>query len=207
MAAPKKTTYINAELDYNLAFFAGVYKITNSVNGKFYVGSSISLYKRLSEHFEKLRKGIHKNPHLQASYLKYGEVFTIEILKVCKRDEIFQVEQYYLDTLNPDYNINKMATGRHGPMRKETIEKRRVSQYKPIEQYDENGNFIAEYKCIDDIFKKFNINKTGAIVDHLKGKQRVFQGYFWCYKGSKPLIRKKKNRWQQEQEKKKPLYQ
>jgi hypothetical protein len=196
MAAPNKTTYINTELDYNLAFFAGVYMIKNSINGKSYIGSSISLYKRLSEHFEKLRKGIHKNPHLQSSYLKYGNVFNFEILKICKPEEVFQTEQYYLDAIKPEYNINKMATGRHGPMRKETIEKRSLSQYKPVEQYDENGNLIAEYKCINDVFEKFKINKTGAIVDHLKGKQRIFQGYFWCYKGGSPLIRKKRNRWQ-----------
>lgn len=205
MAAPKKTTFINTELNYNLAFFSGVYRIVNSKNGKTYIGSSISLYKRLSEHFEKLRKGIHKNPHLQSSYLKYGNVFKVEILKLCNPDEIFQTEQYYLDLLKPEYNINKMATGRHGPMRKETIEKGVRSRYKPVEQYDKEGKLIAEYKCIDDVFKAFNINKTGAIVDHLKGKQRVFQGYFWCYKGETPLIREKRNRWQQE--KKKHLYQ
>ena len=175
MAAPKKTTYINTELDYNLAFFAGVYMIKNSINGKSYIGSSISLYKRLSEHFEKLRKGIHKNPHLQSSYLKYGDVFNFEILKICKPEEVFQTEQYYLDAIKPEYNINKMATGRHGPMRKETIEKRSLSQSKPVEQYDEDGNLIAEYKCINDVFEKFKINKTGAIVDHLKVNKEYFK--------------------------------
>lgn len=194
--ALKKTTYINTELEYNLAFFSGVYKITNLINGKFYIGSSKSLYKRLSEHFEKLKKGTHKNPHLQSSYLKYGNVFKHEILKICKPNEIFEVEQYYLDLLKPEYNINKIATGRHGPLRKETIEKRSITRHKPIEQYDKDGNLIAEYKCINDIFAKFNINKTGAIVDHLKGKQRIFQGYFWCYKGGTPSIREKRNRWQ-----------
>ena len=98
--------------------------------------------------------------------------------------------------IKPEYNINKIATVRHGPMRRETIEKRSLSQSKPVQQYDENGKLIAEFKSITEVFEKFNIKKTGAIVDHLKGKQRIFQGYFWCYKGGSPLIRKKRNRWQ-----------
>jgi group I intron endonuclease len=50
-----------------------IYKITNKINGKFYIGSSVDTRKRFWKHKCQLRKGNHPNAHLQASWLKYGE--------------------------------------------------------------------------------------------------------------------------------------
>lgn len=50
-----------------------VYQITNIVSKKFYIGSSSNLYERWRKHKNKLRKGTHTNPHLQASWDKHGE--------------------------------------------------------------------------------------------------------------------------------------
>lgn len=195
MAKSTKTTYINTELDYNNSFFSGIYKITNIKNGKFYIGSARSLYKRHSEHFEKLHKGSHKNPHLQSSFNKYGNVFKFEILKLCNFEELFNVEQYYIDVLNPQYNINKKATGRHLPHSLKTKLKISKSQYKKVNQYDDQGTLINKFNSLLEVFKYFNIPKTGGLSSHLTGKQRTFKGYFWCYDNSTPIIRQKKNRW------------
>lgn len=51
---------------------AGVYLISNNVNGKCYVGSTIHLDQRRREHFSKLANNKHINVHLQNAYNKYG---------------------------------------------------------------------------------------------------------------------------------------
>ena len=51
----------------------GIYKINNVINNKFYVGSAVDLKRRKTRHFSELRTGKHKNRHLQAAWVKYGE--------------------------------------------------------------------------------------------------------------------------------------
>ena len=42
--------------------------------------------------------------------LKYGySAFSLEILEYCNKEDIISREQYYIDTLNPEYNILKVA--------------------------------------------------------------------------------------------------
>ena len=80
----------------------GVYKITNRVNGKIYVGSSKNIYERWNQHKDKLRNNCHDNAHLQNAWIKYGENnFKFEIIEECDPNVQFEREQYYLNTLNP----------------------------------------------------------------------------------------------------------
>ena len=51
----------------------GVYKILNTVDNKFYIGSSINIQKRFKGHTSALNKGIHNNQYLQRAWNKYGE--------------------------------------------------------------------------------------------------------------------------------------
>ena len=93
----------------------GIYKIENKENGKFYIGSAVHFYNRKSDHFRRLRLGIHKNTHLQNSYNKYGkENFTMFLIEECTKEELSVKEQYYIDTLKPDYNICSKVEGRWG---------------------------------------------------------------------------------------------
>lgn len=104
----------------------GIYQILNTKNGKFYIGSSKNLRKRCKTHFSNLRKNKHKNIILQQAFNKYGiEAFNFNIIeKVEDFNNLINREQYYIDTLNPKYNINKIANSSLGVKRRfETIEK------------------------------------------------------------------------------------
>ena len=80
----------------------GVYKITNIINGKIYVGSSKDIEDRWWHHKYELNSRIHKNTHLQNAWNKYKEHnFIFEIIEECSPQIQFEREQYYLDTLNP----------------------------------------------------------------------------------------------------------
>lgn len=106
----------------------GVYEIKNKINGKRYIGStSINFNKRLVHHLNELRRNNHKNVYLQNSWNKYGEYnFEFNILEVVDKCRTLEVEQSYLDTLKPEYNINPLATGTPNLV-EEVIEKRTKS--------------------------------------------------------------------------------
>lgn len=105
---------------------SGVYIIFNSINNKFYIGSSFYLKKRFSAHILSLSKGQHHSEYLQRSWDKYGsKSFVFAVIELCEKDKCKEREQYYIDTYNPKYNIcvdaiAVMAGRKHKP---ETLEK------------------------------------------------------------------------------------
>lgn len=76
-----------------------IYKITNVINGKIYIGSSIDVEIRKKKHYYKLINNKHNNSHLQSSWNKYGESnFKFEIIEEVKdKDILLEREQYWLD--------------------------------------------------------------------------------------------------------------
>lgn len=98
----------------------GIYRILNTKNDKFYIGSSVNLYKRSCEHIRLLNLGKHPNLILQRSYNKNSEYYKIEILEIVDknigRKELLKIEQGYLDKYKTydnkfGYNFNPYATG------------------------------------------------------------------------------------------------
>ena len=98
----------------------GVYKITNKINGNFYIGSTIRSFKdRFKEHCGKFmlflnRGGRLDNPILWKAYEKYGiENFQVDILKVMNNatlNEILEQEEKYINELKPLYTICQNPT-------------------------------------------------------------------------------------------------
>lgn len=65
-----------------------IYKITNALNGHFYVGSSVNVRARFWQHRSELQKGIHHCQHLQRAWNKYGEDnFGFEIVEQVGTDQ------------------------------------------------------------------------------------------------------------------------
>jgi len=98
---------------------SGIYRITCTVTGKFYIGSAIDLNKRWRDHFTQLRHNIHKNPKLQAAWNKYGEQsFIFEVLELVLPMSLTAREQYWFNKLNPfgrnGFNIDRIAGSRYG---------------------------------------------------------------------------------------------
>lgn len=104
----------------------GIYKIVNTVNGHFYIGSTFNLGKRRNRHFSELRLETHYNIHLQRSFKKYGEnKFYFVPIIICDIDNLAIYEQILIDGLHPHYNIRKDATSNKGVTKSE-YEKIRV---------------------------------------------------------------------------------
>jgi group I intron endonuclease len=101
---------------------AGVYCWTNIESGKKYVGSSVDLYRRFMQYYNiKYITRASKSSLICKALLKYGySSFTLEILEYCEISDLIKREQYYIDTLKPEYNILKVAGSLFGY--KHTIE-------------------------------------------------------------------------------------
>ena len=78
---------------------AGIYKIVNSANGKFYVGHAADLRRRWSKHLRDLSKGVHHSQKLQRAWNKYGkEAFKFVIFEAVEAPRLVKPEQYELHT-------------------------------------------------------------------------------------------------------------
>ena len=66
---------------YRKGLAAGIYTITNTANGKVYVGQSGEYIRRLADHKKRLRRRVHENKLLQEDYLKSGTAFEYKIVK------------------------------------------------------------------------------------------------------------------------------
>jgi len=84
-----------------------VYKITNIVNGKCYIGSAINYITRVKRHLNDLKVGRHHSSKLQRSYDKYGVCnFIFEIIEVVNDvNLLLEIEQKWIDKLTPDFNM------------------------------------------------------------------------------------------------------
>lgn len=88
----------------------GIYEIVNKIDGKRYVGSSIDIDRRWRDHRRYLNKGCHNSIYLQRAWDKYGyEQFEFVLIEKCEKIVLTEREQYFLDTLNPEYNLCKVA--------------------------------------------------------------------------------------------------
>ena len=96
----------------------GIYRLVNKVNGKTYIGSSANLARRLRVYydFSYLSVRIAKSKSLiYSSILKHGySNFQLEILEYCLPENVISREQYYMDLLKPEYNLNSTAGSRLG---------------------------------------------------------------------------------------------
>ena len=143
----------------------GVYKITNKINGDFYIGSCDRCFKeRFKEHcryYEMYKEGKRNNlhPKLWNAYDKYGiENFSIDVIEVLSgktSKEILEREEFFIHDLNPRYNISLYPTcgGKPNLGRKLDQEwKRKI------------GEKSKQYKHSEETLKKVSENnKKGAV--------------------------------------------
>ncbi len=88
----------------------GCYSITNTVNGKVYIGCSNRMYDRWNNHRQDLRNNRAHNPHLQNAWNKYGETaFEFKPIIFCEKEflddyEIKLIKLYKTQDKNVGYN-------------------------------------------------------------------------------------------------------
>ena len=96
-----------------------LYRINNTVTGDFYVGSAWRPMERRGYHWNRLKKNTHPNTLLQRAANKYGW-WNFEFLIIrswdaedLDRNTLYRLEQQYLNSLNPKYNIARIVGRPH----------------------------------------------------------------------------------------------
>jgi group I intron endonuclease len=108
-----------------------VYKITNTLTGDFYIGSSTNLYKRYYTHVNHMKKGKMSCILLNRAAKKYGEEnFSFEILVKCPPEYVLKLEQWFISNLNPKYNVAKIAGSNLGIKRTEEVKLKKSDSQK-----------------------------------------------------------------------------
>jgi group I intron endonuclease len=133
----------------------GIYIIQNTINKKLYVGSSVNVNSRLSQHKHQLKKKIHPNQKLQNAVNKYSlNNFKFSILEPVKDIDLLKdKEKFWIDCLNSrddGYNIT-------------------VDTYCPAREL----SCLPEYKQkVSKVHKGKIISEEQKLMAHLANKQR-----------------------------------
>lgn len=145
----------------------GIYYIECTANGNKYVGSARSEQSRSSKggflqrftvHFKDLENNRHCNYKLQDDYNMYGkDKFEFVLLENVDIDLIYDQELYWINMINPYYNIVRNPV--EGHIKKHTLESRRKmaisSGAREFEVYDKDGNHVGNWinqtKCAEDL--------------------------------------------------------
>ena len=84
---------------------SAVYKITNTITGDFYIGSSKDVKQRLAVHKCPSALKQHPNNPMYLDMQKYGvDSFVFEILAEVEVDKLKEAEQQFIEKLKPTYN-------------------------------------------------------------------------------------------------------
>lgn len=153
---------------------SGVYKITNTITGDFYIGSSVNIKHRWTDHKSPSALIHQPNSRLYKDMAQYGlNSFSFEIIE--ETTELKEREQYWIDKLKPNYN-NYRASGFDIERRKKYMkeygqtdkckESRKTDKYKKIARKSSNKyyNKLCSYEgetlslgTLRDRFRKLGI--------------------------------------------------
>jgi len=174
----------------------GIYKISNIINGKFYIGSSKELGRRKAVHLHQLRANKHVNTKLQHSFNKYGEEnFKFEVLQYLERpDNLLEIEQNWIDkteACHKGYNIRKITSGGS----KKGQGNPRSAIVLQIDKY--TLKVINKFDSINEIhrLKGYDVGHINRICNLIKNKNqwKIGYGFYWCYKNYYKNINVKKD--------------
>lgn len=153
----------------------GIYKITNKLNGHYYIGQSVDIKSRLREHKHSglcITNKDHYSPiHLAIG--KYGwENFETEVLEECTRDELDMQEKYWIEKLSATKNGNyNILLGGQDRMKFDN---------KPVELYDLEGNYVRTVESATKVAEELGVFR-GSIYQVLHKERPTCKGYQMKY--------------------------
>lgn len=160
----------------------GIYKITNKVNNKIYIGSSINIEYRFYEHKIKLKSNSHINKHLQSTYNKYGkDNFSFEILKITSKEILRRAEQFYINkykVLDPKFGYNKaVVQANYNDKNNNQISIKKNTIY--FGCYSKKGKLVKVFRIIKDVYIFLGKRVTRIYDSCNSNLTKSSNGYYW----------------------------
>lgn len=149
----------------------GIYKITNLINNKVYIGKSVNIERRFAQHKSPYEWNRHKESPLYQAFLKYGiNNFTFEVIEECQESELNIKEQKYIKQFNSlshenGYNIRSGGEGNDG----ENHPRHKLTEQDVI---DIRTRYKNHERCKE--VEKLYSNKVGH-----SGFSKVWKGETW----------------------------
>jgi len=160
----------------------GIYKITNLVTNKVYIGSAKNIDARIKAHISKLKGNFHINKHLQSSYNKYKEEnFKFEIIREVSNSILRRAEQFYINkyqSINPKYGYNKatVISNTWDDIEKPVILKDKIY----FGCYNKQGKLVKVFKTIDDVKSFLNVKKCSGVYESCNSNlTKTAHKYYW----------------------------
>ena len=129
---------------------SGIYKITNTITGDFYIGSSKDVKQRWRAHKKPSTWKRFPNNQMYLDMKHYGtDKFEFQVIEVVEESFLKEREQYFIEILKPTYN-NINAKGFDFERRKkymkeyEKTDKRKKAK-KEYEKTDKRKKYKKEY--------------------------------------------------------------
>ena len=161
---------------------SAVYKITNTVTGDFYIGSSKDVKQRWTSHKCPSYWNRYSNNPMYLDMQRYGvDKFEFEILEEVEPGSLKVAEQQFIETLKPTYNSNR-ANGL-------AIERKKEYDKKYHKEYDKS-NKRKEYQ------KKYQ--KEYQKTDKCKKYQKEYRNQLCFYNGETITLEALKNRFRRQ---------
>lgn len=188
----------------------GVYMIQNRVNGKRYIGSSVNISGRLSNHMN--RDSRKYDSEFYRDVIERGYTgFNFTVLEQCDREILVEREQFYYDELKPEYNqyrpekcmfvhkgISKKANENSNTLekvqqRKELYNTKEYSdlfrtmhtgRMRPVRIVEVNMNFISIRDCARWLNKNTDFkakNKASKVKTVCDGERKRAFGFTYEY--------------------------
>lgn len=162
-----------------------IYIIENTNTGKFYVGRTKNPAVRKRGHLSELRRGVHGNPRLQASFNKHGEnAFEFRVVDSSTSDLICQKEEEWFQVFECDkkklYNCHFETYG--GPIKSTPHTPESAAK---ISEAIKNGTRKYIFTILDERF-------SGASLKHLARKYGVGANTLLDYTAEWERLRGKK---------------
>jgi len=149
----------------------GIYKITNQVNKKMYIGQSNNIERRFAQHKSPYEQERFKDKPLYKAFKKYGiKNFTFEIIEECNIEELNEKEKFWiqkLQTLTYQHGYN-ITTGGNG-VAEENHPKHKLTAQDVI---DIRTRYNNHERCKE--VEKLYQNKIGH-----SGFSKVWKGETW----------------------------
>lgn len=139
---------------------SGIYLWTNKLTGEMYVGQSINLSERVKRYFNLSYLKSSNSLLISIALIKYGYInFSFTIIEYCDISVLNEREQYYLDSLNPEYNILKVAGSSIGIKRSEGT-KLRISKALKGKYIGDKSSFFGRART-EETKKAMSLKKRG----------------------------------------------
>lgn len=165
----------------------GIYCITNTANGKKYIGQSVDIEKRFKRHKYGLMNNKHFNKHLQCAWNKYGpDAFTFEIIQICDIQHLDMYERLYiiqLRTFDREFGYNIEHGGNYQKTVPQAVRDKisRTFQIKEINQGESNPMYGKQHTEDAKIQISKNTTTTGVYGVACSKDGRINQGYCFVY--------------------------